>query len=948
MSRENKKEYKDTLNLPQTNFAMRGNLPKREPEFIDYWKSIDLYEKQREIFAGRPKFVLHDGPPYANGAIHLGHAVNKILKDMIVKSRSQLGFDAPYVQGWDCHGLPIELVVERQYGKVGKELTAAEFRQKCREFATSQIAIQADGIKRLGVLADDENPYITMNQNTEADIVLALRDIVKGGHLEKGARPVNWCVDCGSSLAEAEVEYADKRSSSIDVAFEVVDREELFEKIGLEPIDQPLSVVIWTTTPWTLPGNAAVSAHANYQYALVKNSEGALYLVADELVEALSERWKSELTVLKRFEGGVLENIALKHPLFDRNVPLILGDHVTLDAGTGFVHTAPAHGDEDYAVALEYKIPFENYVLANGDYSEATPLFAGLNIRDADPVVIEALEKAGTLVAKSGITHSYPHCWRHKTPTIYRATPQWFISMDKNGLRPAILKEIDKVQFIPSWGRERLYGMIEGRGDWCISRQRYWGVPIPFFLHKESGELHPETEALMTEVAERIRKDGLEAWFGAKVSDFLPAEEAELYEKNLDILDVWFDSGTTHYSVLSKRAELTYPADLYLEGSDQHRGWFNSSICTSVAMNGIAPYKALLTHGFTVDAQGRKMSKSLGNGVEPQDVIDKMGADVLRLWVSSTDYRGEIPVSDEILTRTSETYRRIRNTVRFLLANTNEFNLEKDGIAMDELLPLDRWIVARALEVQNEIEEAYTDYAFHNVYQRLHHFCSLDLGSFYLDIIKDRQYTAAKDSLARRSCQTALFHVLEAMVRWMAPILTFTAEEVWLNMRERGDERLESVYLTTFYDKLQPLDEKDGFTAKFWSDLLTVRSEVSRAIEKVRTDGLIGSALEARATIYASDGLKRELDQLEDELRFVLLTSYADVKPLAEADESLARFELDSEEYAVEVTPLGEGYQKCDRCWHHREDVGSSSEHPDLCGRCITNVEEEGEVRRYA
>ncbi len=939
--------YRDTLNLPQTDFAMRGNLPKREPEFIDYWNKIDLYHKQREAFKGKPTFVLHDGPPYANGAIHLGHAVNKILKDMIVKSRGQLGYDAPYVQGWDCHGLPIELVVERKYGKVGTDLTPAEFRAKCREFAASQIEIQAEGISRLGVVAYDEKPYLTMNQDTEADIVLALKEIVKAGHLEKGARPVNWCLDCGSSLAEAEVEYEDKVSYSIDVAFPVVDLKELEKRIDYDLSGREVSVIIWTTTPWTLPGNAAVSAHPEFKYALIEKA-GALYLVASELIESLEERWGEKLTLLKEFEGSALENMLLKHPIAEREVPLILGDHVTLDAGTGFVHTAPAHGEEDYAVALQYKIEFENPVLGDGTYAQTTPHFAGKNIRKAEAEVIEFLKERGILIFATKLTHSFPHCWRHKTPTIYRATPQWFISMDKKGLRQEVLKEIDGVQFIPSWGRERLYGMIEGRGDWCISRQRYWGVPIPFFLHKETGELHPETDALMQEVADRIRKDGLEAWFGADVSDFLDASEADLYEKNSDILDVWFDSGTTHFSVLSKRDELTYPADLYLEGSDQHRGWFNSSIITSVAINGVAPYKALLTHGFTVDAKGRKMSKSLGNGVEPADVIGKMGADVLRLWVSSTDYRGEIPVSDEILKRTSETYRRIRNTVRFLLANTNEFDLAKNGLSFEEMLPLDRWIVARALTVQNEIKQAYLDYSFHNVYQKLHYFCSIDLGSFYLDIIKDRQYTAAKDSLARRSAQTALFHVLEALVRWMAPILTFTAEEVWLSMRERGNERPESVYLTEFYDQLVPLDEETRFNAEFWNHLLEVRGEVAKAIEELRREGKVGSSLETKVTIYASDKLHEEVGALEDELRFVLLTSYAEVKPFAEKPAELAEHELEGERFAVKVEALGDEYGKCVRCWHHREEVGKIEEHPELCHRCVENLTPEGETRHYA
>ena len=938
--------YRDTLNLPETDFAMRGNLPTREPEFIKHWDDIDLYHKQREIFKGKPKFILHDGPPYANGSIHLGHAVNKVLKDIIVKSRSQLGFDSPYVQGWDCHGLPIELVVEKKFGKVGDKLSPAEFRAKCREFAGTQIDIQAEGFKRLGVISYEEKPYLTMNQDTEADIVLSLKEIVKKGHLEKGARPVNWCLDCGSSLAEAEVEYADKVSYSIDVKFPVADTADLAKRIGHSVADNA-SVVIWTTTPWTLPGNAAVSVHADFVYALV-NKDGEALLIARDLIEDLEKSWGTKLDVICEFEGKVLEHLLVKHPIEDRNVPVILGDHVTLDAGTGFVHTAPAHGEEDYAVALQYGIEFENPVLGDGTYIESVPHFGGKNIRGIEPEMIQYLTDKGILVHSGKINHSYAHCWRHKSPTIYRATPQWFISMDKKGLRQEVLDQIDQVQFIPAWGRERLYGMIEGRGDWCISRQRYWGVPIPFFLNRETGELHPETDALMQEVADRIRKDGLEAWFGAAVEDYLPASEAVLYQKNTDTLDVWFDSGTTHFSVLSRRPELNYPADLYLEGSDQHRGWFNSSIITSVAMNGVAPYKALLTHGFTVDANGRKMSKSLGNGIEPIDVINKMGADVLRLWVSSTDYRGEIPVSDEILKRTSETYRRIRNTVRFLLANTNEFDLAKNGVSFDEMLPLDRWIVARALEIQDEIKEAYLDYSFHNVYQKLQYFCSIDLGSFYLDIIKDRQYTAAKDSLARRSAQTALYHVLEALIRWMAPILSFTAEEVWLAMRARGNERLESVFLTEFYDGLVPLEASSAFNTAYWNRLLEVRGAASKLIEVLRNEGKVGSSLQTKITVYASDELFKEISMLEDELRFVLLSSYAEVKPLVDAPSETEVFELDGEKFAVEVEVLGDEYAKCVRCWHHREEVGKNPAHEELCDRCIENLSENGEVRHYA
>ncbi|MHC5225653.1 isoleucine--tRNA ligase [Ignatzschineria sp. LJL83] len=926
---------------------MRGNLPKREPDFIEYWDNIDLYHKQREIFEGKPKFILHDGPPYANGAIHLGHAVNKVLKDIIVKSRGQLGFDSPYVAGWDCHGLPIELVVEKTYGKVGENLTPAEFRAKCREFAASQIDIQAAGFKRLGVLSYEEKPYLTMNQDTEADIVLALKEIVNKGHLEKGARPVNWCLDCGSSLAEAEVEYADKVSLSIDVAFPVVDTAELSKRIG-HPVADNAAVVIWTTTPWTLPGNAAVSAHEDFIYVLV-DKDGQQLLIARDLIEELEKNWDCKLAILAEFEGKQLENLLLQHPIEDKHVPVILGDHVTLDAGTGFVHTAPAHGEEDYAVALKYGLDFENPVLGNGAYSATTPVFAGKNIRGIEPEMLQFLTDKGILIHSVKINHSYAHCWRHKTPTIYRATPQWFISMDNKGLRKEVLEEIDQIQFIPSWGRERLYGMIEGRGDWCISRQRYWGVPIPFFIHKESGELHPRTDELMQEVSDRIRKDGLEAWFGASVEDYLDANEAADYQKNTDTLDVWFDSGTTHFSVLARRPELAYPADLYLEGSDQHRGWFNSSIITSVAINGVAPYKALLTHGFTVDAKGRKMSKSLGNGIEPADVINKMGADVLRLWVSSTDYRGEIPVSDEILKRTSETYRRIRNTVRFLLANTNEFDIAKNGVPYDEMLPLDRWIVARALETQEEIKEAYLEYSFHNVYQKLQYFCSIDLGSFYLDIIKDRQYTASKDSLARRSAQTALYHVLEALIRWMAPILSFTAEEVWLAMRERGNERLESVFLTEFYDGLAPLEDSSAFNTEFWNKLLAIRGEAAKQIEVLRSEGKVGSALQTRITVYATEDLYQEIAKLEDELRFVLLSSYAEIKPFAEREASLDEYQLNDDKFSVSVDVLSdEEYKKCVRCWHHREEVGHNPAHPELCDRCVENVTTDGESRHYA
>ncbi|GBU09782.1 hypothetical protein AwWohl_09200 [Gammaproteobacteria bacterium] len=683
-------------------------------------------------------------------------------------------------------------------------------------------------------------------------------------------------------------------------------------------------------------------------------------IVAKDMLESLSSSWNTTLTEIALIKGELLEGLLLIHPLFiDKKVPLVLGDHVTLEAGTGCVHTAPAHGDDDYKMGLKYNLPINNPVMGNGVYAPDTPLFAGQFIRKAEDNIITMLKETGGLVQMRKITHSFPHCWRHKSPTIFRATPQWFISMENNGLRTQILKEIDQVQFTPDWGKARLEGMIAGRGDWCISRQRYWGVPIPFFLHKETGELHPDTQNLLEKVACKIEISGLDGWFEADISEFLNATDANLYEKNKDTLDVWFDSGTTHYTVLQQRAELKQPqADLYLEGSDQHRGWFNSSICSATAMTGHAPYKGLLTHGFTVDQNGRKMSKSLGNGVDPRDVIKEMGADVLRLWVSSCDYRSEIPVSNEILKRTADIYRRIRNTSRFLLANIAGFDPSKDAIAFDKMLPLDRWVLDRALQLQNDIKQAYTEYSFHNVYQRLHHFCSIDLGSFYLDIIKDRQYTCAANSLARRSCQTALYHVLEAMVRWMAPILSFTAEEIWQAMPEqsmltqdkKAQKREASVFLTQFYEELPSLNQftqDQSFTHDFWNDILAVRTEVSKAIEVVRAAGSIGSSLQTNVTLYLDEKLYAHLAKLDDELRFVLICSYANIKPLSEKPDNAELINL-NEIGNLAILIKESTYKKCERCWHYREDVGTHTDHPTLCGRCIENLSEAGETRRFA
>ncbi len=938
-------QYKHTLNLPETNFPMKGNLPVKELEILTYWQDLKLYQRQRESFAGKEKFILHDGPPYANGALHLGHAVNKILKDIIVKSQGQLGLDAPYVPGWDCHGLPIELVVEKKHGKVGVQLDAPTFREHCRQFALSQVEIQKKGFIRFGILGDWENPYLTLHARTEAETIRALAKIVSNGHLERGLRPVNWCLECSSSLAEAEVEYEEKTSYSIDVKFPVMNESELATALDCTLSGKgKVSVIIWTTTPWTLPGNEAVSLHADYDYVLLQ-VEDERFIVAADLIEALQARWQKNCVELQRFKGKKLDKLLLKHPLFDKQVLVVLGEHVALDAGTGCVHTAPAHGNEDWEVGLIYNLPVDNPVLANGVYASYIPKYAGLHIRKAEPVIIDDLRHADMLVAETKISHQYPHCWRHKTPTIFRATPQWFISMDKNGLRKNILNEIRQVKFTPDWGQARLELMIANRGDWCISRQRSWGVPIPFFLDKETGALHPNTVDLMEIVADRVETQGLEAWFQATVQEYLSAEDADHYEKNQDILDVWFDSGTTHSTVLKHRSELAFPADLYLEGSDQHRGWFNSSICTSVAMYQKASYKGVLTHGFTVDAQGRKMSKSLKNGIDPDDIIHKMGADILRLWIASTDYRGEIPVSEEILKRTADVYRRLRNTARFLLANLTGFDPAKDLLPASKLLALDQWVIDRAFLLQQELALAYKEYNFHHIFQKLHHFCSIELGSFYLDVIKDRQYTCAKDSVARRSCQTALYHILEALVRWLAPILSFTAEEIWLHM-PKIEQRPPSVFLTNFYEGLTPLADDSVLGRVFWDKVLTVRIEVAKALEKARAEGVIGSSLAAELTLYVSPSLHQLLSLLENELRFVFITSEVNVLPLTDLDNEAVIHLTEHESLMIVVN--ASLHQKCVRCWHHRADVGQHEEHPLLCERCIENLTPSGEVRHFA
>ncbi|BEN23921.1 MULTISPECIES: isoleucine--tRNA ligase [Serratia] len=936
-------DYKNTLNLPETGFPMRGDLAKREPGMLQRWYEQDLYGIIRTAKKGKKTFILHDGPPYANGSIHIGHSVNKILKDIIIKSKGMAGFDSPYVPGWDCHGLPIELKVEQLYGKPGEKLTAAEFRQKCREYAAEQVEGQKKDFIRLGVLGDWDRPYLTMDFKTEANIIRALGKIISNGHLLKGAKPVHWCTDCGSSLAEAEVEYYDKTSPSIDVTFHAADAAAVAAKFGVSNFSGAISLVIWTTTPWTLPANRAISLHPDFTYQLVQ-VDGQCLILAVELVESVMKRAGiTEWTVLGSCKGADLELLRFKHPFMGFDVPAIMGEHVTLDAGTGAVHTAGGHGPDDFVISQKYGLEIANPVGPNGCYLTGThPLLDGKFVFKANDLIVDLLREKGALLHVEKFLHSYPCCWRHKTPIIFRATPQWFISMDQKGLRQQSLEEIKGVQWIPDWGQARIEMMVANRPDWCISRQRTWGVPMSLFVHKETEQLHPRSVELMEEVAKRVEQDGIQAWWDLDAADILGADAAD-YVKVPDTLDVWFDSGSTHASVVDVRPEFHgHSADMYLEGSDQHRGWFMSSLMISTAMKGKAPYKEVLTHGFTVDGQGRKMSKSIGNTVSPQDVMNKLGGDILRLWVASTDYTGEIAVSDEILKRSADSYRRIRNTARFLLANLNGFEPSTDCVAPEDMVVLDRWAVGRALAAQQDIEQAYANYDFHEVVQRLMQFCSVEMGSFYLDIIKDRQYTAKSDSVARRSCQTALYHIVEALVRWMAPIMSFTADEIWGFM---PGKRAQYVFTEEWYDGLFGLAEGEPMNDAFWAELLKVRGEVNKVLEQARADKRLGGSLEAAVTLYADSELAARLNSLQDELRFVLLTSAASVAPLAEAPADAQASELLKGLKIAFSTAPGE---KCPRCWHYTTDIGLVAEHADICGRCVSNVAGDGEKRNFA
>ncbi len=932
-------DSKYKLNLPETNFPMRGDLAKREPAWLKEWQDKKLYQRIRKARQGAKKFILHDGPPYANGDIHIGHAVNKILKDIIVKSKTMSGFDAPYVPGWDCHGLPIELVVEKNHGK---DIAPAKFRELCREYAKEQVERQKKDFVRLGVQADWDQPYLTMDFKTEADIMRALGDIYNNGYLYQGSKPVHWCVDCGSALAEAEVEYEDVNSPAIDVGFKVADKAALAKAFGAD-ISGDAFAVIWTTTPWTLPANQAVSVHPELDYDLIQTSKGLLILGHD-LAQATLVRYAEEgAKTLASCKGAALNGIQLQHPFDNRQVPVICGEHVTTDAGTGLVHTAAAHGNDDWLV-MRANFPQEKprvLIGADGKFFSSSLVeleaIRGLSRQDANKIILDLMQESGALIASARLNHSFPHCWRHKTPLMQLATHQWFIGMNETdasgkSLREYANKAVDETEFFPSWGRARLEAMIKNRPDWCVSRQRNWGVPMPLFVHKETGEPHPKTPELLEQAALLTEQTGVEAWFSLDGAAFLAKhapENADQYKKVTDTLDVWFDSGSTHAAVLKRRPELQHPADLYLEGSDQHRGWFQSSLLTGCAIDGRAPYEALLTHGFVVDGAGHKMSKSKGNVVAPQKVMDTYGADILRLWVASTDYSGELTISDEILKRVAESYRRIRNTLRFLLANLADFDASKDLFPVDQWLEIDRYALVLTEKLQAEILADFDRYEFHLAIQKFVGFCSEDLGSFYLDILKDRLYTTGENSHARRAAQSALHHITHTMMRLMAPILSFTANEVWQTL---GLDKEATVFEELWYDL--PAHGLSDSQIQDWKNIIEVRALANKAIEEKRGAGEVGSSLQAEISIAVDGDTYDSLARMEDALRFVFITSQAKVEKQSGS--------------GLKFNVVASQHTKCDRCWHYRDDVGATAEHPTICGRCVSNLFGAGENRKYA
>ncbi len=941
-------DYKDTLNLPKTSFAMKGNLAQREPQMLKEWGKQKLYQQIRDARKDAPRFVLHDGPPYANGDIHIGHAVNKILKDIIIKSKTLSGFDAPFIPGWDCHGLPIEHQVEKKIGKAGTKKSHKEFRDACRVYADRQVDKQRADFKRLGIFAEWDEPYKTMDFNFEADIVRAIGKIYSQGHIVRGFKPVYWSVVGGSALAEAEVEYQDKTSFAIDVQFKFANESELSKRLPGIKGEGPISLVIWTTTPWTLPSNQAVSLHPELDYVFLEceiNKSKQRLLIADALYESCMQKYGVEnYTIVGKCKGAELEHLNLNHPFYEKSVPIILGDHVTTETGTGAVHTAPDHGVDDFNVGKKYGIGTLNLVDDNGVFKADTELFAGEHVYKVDEKVIDTLIANQALIHQTKFQHSFPHCWRTKTPLIYRATPQWFISMKAKNLLQQVNEQVSKVEWIPGWGRARIEGMLASSPDWCISRQRTWGVPITFFIDKNTEEPHPRTVELIELIAKKIEQHGMDAWYELDNKELL-GEEADQYKKVTDTLDVWFDSGVTHSAVAKRRLNVDLDkcdkVDLYLEGSDQHRGWFQSSLKTATAMYGHAPYKQVVTHGFTMDAEGKKMSKSLGNVIAPQKICNSLGADVLRLWISSTEYGNEQNVSDEILTRSSDAYRRIRNTLRYLLSNLNGFDPNKDEVEADEMVALDHWIVCKTKSLQDQIIMHYEKYQFHTISQLIQNFCILELGSNYLDIIKDRQYTCKQDSHPRKSAQTAMFHIAEALVRWIAPILSFTANEVWQHIPGNHDE---SIFIQSWYN-LENFESPNNISNSDWNSILETKENISKQLEELRNKKQIGSSLDAEVTIWNAPASLTKITN--DELRFVFITSYVEIESSSPPDSSIKLQNSDGTDFFVEVRKSN--HQKCVRCWHLREDVGNDQQHPELCGRCVSNLPTgPGEERRYA
>lgn len=937
--------YKFTLNLPSTNFPMKANLAIKEPLILQRWKEDDIYYLIRKAKEGGKKFLLHDGPPYANGNIHIGHAVNKILKDIIIKSKNMDDFDAPFIPGWDCHGLPIEHKVEQIIGNVSKKINLSLFRKQCRAYANEQILIQKQDFIRLGVIGDWQSPYLTMDFQIEANIIRALGKIIEHGFLYQGAKPVHWCLDCCSSLAEAEVEYYEKTSLSLDVLFYSKDTKTISQKFNIyTDLKYPIMIVIWTSTPWTLPANRAIAIHPEFEYQLIKIKQNQYLIIAKELVSQVMKRIKiNHWEILGSTRGVNLENLLFFHPFLNRTVPVVLGKNVTLDIGTGAVHIAPNYGIDDYILGKRYKLNLDDLINANGFYkSNIHPMLDNVNIFKVDDIIINLLTKNNTLLHSENILHSYPHCWRHKNPIIYRATPQWFINLDHKQLRTKLLNEIQKVQWIPEWGKSRITSMIMNRPDWCISRQRAWGVPMTIFVHKTTKKLHPKTLSFINKIAISVERHGIQAWWDLNIDDFL-GQEANEYNKVNDTLDVWFDSGTTHFSVFKARSELDFEfADMYLEGSDQHRGWFMSSLITSTAIKGRAPYKKVLTHGFTVDSRGLKMSKSIGNTIKLTDMIDKFGADIIRLWVASTDYSREIAVSDEILQRSSDIYRRIRNTARFLLANLNNFNPEQNIIKPDNMILLDKWAIHSTKLAQDDIMSCYDKYNFHQVIHRIMQFCSIEMGSFYFEIIKDRQYTFKSTSVARYSCQTALWHIIQSLVRWISPILSFTADEIWHYLPKFNAKQC--IFTESWYNGLFELDVKDKINFSHWNELIKLRNEVNKVIEEAREKKIIGTSLEASIYIYAKPELVNKLTVLNNELKFFFLTSEVIIQDYNLAINNSYESSVIS---GLKIYLNKANGHKCQRCWNYTTDIGKTEQHPTICYRCYTNIAGNGEKRNF-